>query len=109
MTSAPVLAYLSVDHPYTLKTDASGKGIGAVLAQGHSEDGQLHPITLTSHSLNPAECNYSIFELETLAVVWAITHFHAYLYRLCVVVLADHAAVKSILEVPNSTGKHAQW
>ena len=48
-------------------------------------------------------------ELETLAVVWAVNHFHAYLYGHDVVVFTYHSAVKAVLETPNSSGKHARW
>ena len=107
--SAPILVYPSFDCPFILETDASGKGIGAVLLQRQSEDNQIHPITFASHSLNAAERNYSISELETLAVVWAISHYHAYLYGQQVTVLTDHAAVKPMLEAANPSGKHARW
>lgn len=40
---------------------------------------------------------YGISELETLAVVWAIQHFHAYLYDHHVTVVTDHTAVKDML------------
>ena len=48
-------------------------------------------------------------ELETLAVVWAMQHFNAYLYGHEVTVVTDHSAVKSILQTPNLSGKHARW
>lgn len=47
--------------------------------------------------------------LETLAVVWAVSHFHAYLYGSEVTVFTDHSAVRAILQTPNPTGKHARW
>ena len=62
-----------------------------------------------SRALNPAEKNYAITELETLAVVWAVTHFHSYLYGHEVTIYTDHSAVKAVLETPNPTGKHARW
>ena len=71
--SAPILVYPSFDRPFILETDASGQGIGAILSQRQSEDNQIHPIAFASRSLNAAERNYSISELETLAVVWAIS------------------------------------
>ena len=97
LSSAPILVYPSFDCPYTLETDASDRGIGAVLSQKQDEDGQLHPIAFASRSLTAVEWNYSISELETLAIVWAISHFHAYLYGQQVTVLTDHAAVKPML------------
>ena len=50
-----------------------------------------------------------IEELETLAVVWAVTHFRAYLFGSHVTIYTDHSAVRSVLLDPNETGKHARW
>ena len=57
----------------------------------------LHPIAYASRSLTTGERNYAITELETLVVVWAITHFIPYLYGHDVTVYS------------NSSGKHARW
>ncbi len=85
-----------VEDPFILETDASILGLGAILSQCQ-EDGQTHP---ASRSLNQAERNYGITEL---AVVWAATHFRAYLYRNKVTVYTDHSAVKAVLKAPNPT------
>lgn len=71
----------SIKRKFVLKTNTSLKGLGAVLSQG-LEDQILHPVAYASRVLSAAEKNYSItdLELETLAVVWAISHFQAYLY-----------------------------
>ena len=108
LCSAPVLAFPNFERDYVLETDASIQGIAAVLAQ-QQEDGKLHPVAYASRALNPAEKNYAITELETLAVVWAVTHFHSYLYGHEVTIYTDHSAVKAVLETPNPTGKHARW
>ena len=108
LTSAPVLAYPDFAREFTLETDASVQGVGAVLAQ-YQDDNKLHPVAYASRALTPAEQNYSITELETLAVVWAISHFHHYLYGNVVTVFTDHTAVKAVLEAPNPAGKHARW
>ena len=47
--------------------------------------------------------------METLAVVWAVSHFHAYLYGHDVEVRTDHSAVKAVLSAPSPNGKHAHW
>ena len=108
LTTAPVLAYPDFQREFVLETDASIQGIGAVLGQ-YQDDKTLHPIAYASRALSAAEKHYSITELETLAVVWAITHFHHHLYGNVVTVYTDHVAVKAVLETPNPTGKHARW
>lgn len=74
LTQAPILAYADFSLPFVLYTDASHKGLGAVLSQ--VQDGQERVIAYASRSLHPAErndANYSSFKLELLALKWAIT------------------------------------
>ena len=40
----------------------------------------MHPVAYASRSLSPQEERYAITELEILAVVWSVSHFHAYFY-----------------------------
>ena len=65
----PVLAYprINSEHPFILETDASAKGLGAVLAK-QQEDGKVHTIAFASRSLNAQERNYGVTEMEMLAV-----------------------------------------
>ena len=45
----------------------------------------------------------------TLAAVWAVTHFQAYLYGNSVRIYTDHhSAVKAVLLAPNLSGKYAR-
>ena len=53
--------------------------------------------------------NYSITDLETLDVVWTVSHFHVYLYGHNVEVRTDHSAVKTVLGTPSPSRKHAYW
>ena len=108
LSTAPVLVYPDFERGFVLETDASVHGIGAVLSQ-RKEDQRLHPIAYASRALSPAEQCYGITELETLAVVWSISHFHHYLYGNSVTVFTDHTAVKAVLETANPTAKHARW
>ena len=107
LTTSPVLAYPDFSRAFILETDASVQGIGALLSQ-RQEDQRLHPIAYASRALSPVEQRYSITELETLAVVWAISHFHHYLYGNSVTIFTDHTAVKAVLETANPTAKHAK-
>ena len=52
----------------------------------------------------PVGQHYSITELESLAMVWAIQHFRAYLYGHDFTVITDHSAVQAILDKPESNG-----
>ena len=108
LVKAPILVYPNFERSFVVETDASICGLGAILSQEQS-DGQLHPIAYGSRVLSVPQRNYGITELETLAVVWALTHFLAYVYGHEVTVVTDHSAVKSILEKPNLSGKHARW
>ena len=65
------------------------------------EQGLLHTVLYASRCLSSPEKNYSISELETLAVVWAIQHYRAYLY-------GHEVTVVAILEIPSPSGKHAK-
>ena len=108
LITSPILAYPNFQQDFVLETDASHQGLGAVLSQVQS-DGRSHPIAYASRGLTPAEKNYGIADLETLAVVWSISHFHYYLYGHKVTVYTDNSAVKAVLETSSPSGRHARW
>ena len=108
MTRAPLLAFPDFSRDFLLETDASGDGLGAVLAQ-KLEDGTVHPIAYASRTLQPHERNYGVTELEALGVVWAVKHFRPYLYGHKCEVFTDHEALKSLLNTPQPSGKLARW
>jgi len=56
------------------------KVLGCVIPDTVQPDGRPHPIAYASRGLTPAKRNYGISDLETLAAVWSISHFHYYLY-----------------------------
>ena len=90
-TSAPILAYLNYT-PFILQTDASLKGLRAVLSQ-EDDAGNLCIISYTSHMLKLYErsmWNYSSAKLELLALMWAVCEkFKDYLIGSKFTVLTD--------------------
>ena len=74
LLSPPILAYPDFKKDFVLESDAGKLGLSAILSQCQ-EDNRLHPVAYASQSVSAAEANYAITNLETLAVVWAITHF----------------------------------
>ena len=64
---APVLQSPDFSRPFVLQTDASDRGVGAVLAQ-QDENNCDHPVAYFSRKLRPREQRYSTVEKECLAI-----------------------------------------
>ena len=74
LISSPILAYPDYNKPFILETDASLKGLGAVLTQ-EDDEGNFRVISYTSHTLKPYERsmhNYSSAKLELFTQKWAV-------------------------------------
>ena len=78
LTSYPILHLPSWTKQFHIRTDASNKGLGAILMQ--EAEGTLFPISYISKKLNKAGQNYSTSEKECLAIVWAIKKFRNYIH-----------------------------
>ena len=76
---APILAFPDFNKPFLLETDASRRGLGAVLSQKQA-DGRYNPIAYASRVMNETEQRYHSNKQEFLALKWAVMEqFHEYL------------------------------
>ena len=91
----PILAHPELDQQFKLEVDASGFTVGAVLLQ-KKDDGKRHPVGYYSATLNEAERNYDIYNLELLAIVKALKHWRPLLARSPhkIKVFSDHMNLK---------------
>lgn len=103
LTTAPVLTLPDFDKTFVLETDASGKGIGAVLMQDN------HPIAYISKSLGPRQQALSIYERELLAIVYAVQKWSTYLAHKPFVIKTDQKSIKYILEQRLNTPFQQAW
>lgn len=107
LTTAPVRTYPVPSGKFTLDTDASGRGVGAVLSQ--EQNGHERVIAYYSRSLTRRERNYCVTRKELLAVVKAVEKFHYYLYGQKFVVRTDHASLKWLFNFRQPEGQVARW
>ena len=103
LCKAPVLRYPDYAKEFTLTTDASNVGLGAVLSQ------EGHPCCFISRTLNGAEQNYSTTEKELLAIVWATQRLRQYLLGRTFIIQTDHQALKWLHNVKNPSSRLLRW
>ena len=92
LCTTPVLNSPDFHREFVLQTDASDRGIGAILSQ-YDEQGQEHPIAYFSKKLLPREERYSTIEKECLALKLGIQAFRVYLLGRRFKIQTDHRAL----------------
>ena len=106
LTSQPCLAHYNGNKENIVTTDACGTGFGIALWQKQS-NGDLKPIAFASRYLNDAEKNYSVGELELLAVVWGLERFRFHLYGKQVQLFSDRQALEPLLKKNKSNKQYS--
>ena len=106
--TAPVLATPDPTKPFILYTDASILATRAVLLQ-LDNDNKPRPLAFLSHKLLPAERNYTVGELELLAIIHALRAWRCFLEGTDFVVYTDHLNLATMMKAPTLNGRQARW
>jgi hypothetical protein len=107
VVSHPVLRLPDFSLPFILECDASRVGVRAALMQ--ENDSQRFAVAYGSRLNNQAQRNYSIFDLELLAVVFGVTKYRPYLFSRHFTIYTDHLALKHLMGISRPSGRLARW
>lgn len=106
LASEAVVGHYDPKLPLRLSVDASGIGVGIVLANV-LPDGTEVPIAFASKTLSKAEQNYSVLDREGLAVIFGVKRFHSYLYGRSFSITTDHKPLIGLFN-PDKAIPHIQ-
>ena len=110
LSKEPVLLMPNVRKPFTIRTDASNSGLGAVLLQENEKrPGDFHPVAYASRKLLDREKNYAIVEKECLAVVWGIDKFTRFLFGRNFNLETDHHSLKYLHDAKMKNARLMRW
>lgn len=110
LVSPPLLDYPDRSQVQILTTDASGRGLGAILSQSPDGTGEgERVIGYASRTVRGPEIRYPPTHLEALGVIWAVQHFRHYLAGRRFILYTDHSALRFIFNNPKPAPKLARW
>jgi hypothetical protein len=92
LCEAPVLALPNFSKPFSIETDASGHGVGAVLMQ------EGHPLAFISKALGPRSQGLSTYEKEYLAILMAMQQWRSYLQHIEFTIYTDQKSLTQLAE-----------
>jgi RNase H-like domain found in reverse transcriptase len=89
--------------------DASGFALGAVISQEFTNG--IHPIGFYSHSFQPAEKNYNVYNKELAAIVFGFKCGHPFFLGMqhTIKIHTDHKNLQYFCEPQKVTSCHTHW
>ncbi|CAK9796589.1 Transposon Ty3-I Gag-Pol polyprotein [Anthophora quadrimaculata] len=108
LTMRPVLCIFNPNRPTELHTDASSIGVGAILLQ-QQEDGSMAVVAYFSKQTTTDQRCYHSYELETMAVVFALRHFRVYLIGTQFKVVTDCNALRTTFSKKDLLPRIGRW
>ena len=120
LTSEPILSLPDFENgKFIVTTDASSKGIGAILSQTITVENpnplqgtpkQIEKvICYSSKTLSKGESSYSATNLELLSIIYHLDKFRHYLIGRKFILRSDHKSLQYLRTFKNPTGILARW
>ncbi|XP_060786761.1 uncharacterized protein LOC132892488 [Neoarius graeffei] len=100
-------AALDQARAYRIPTDASDRGLGAVLSQ--EVEGEDSPVLYISRKLSVREGRYSTIEKECLAIKWAVLALRYYLLGHPFTLCLDHAPLQWLHCMKDANARITCW
>ena len=107
LSTAPVLRAPDYNLPFEIQTDASDMALGACLCQ--TINGDEHPIAYASKKLTEAERALSTIEKESLAIIFSVKRFDAFIFGRPVTVYTDHNPLRYLTNASPPSAKLIRW
>ncbi|KAG1928644.1 interferon-induced very large GTPase 1-like [Pimephales promelas] len=107
LCGGPLLHAPDFSLPFILQTDASDKGLGAVLSQ--EVEGEERPVLYISRKLSKRETMYSTIEKECLAIRWAVLTLRYYLLGREFTLCSDHAPLQWLHRMKDTNARITRW
>ena len=92
----PLLIHPEIGGTFYILTDASQYAVGSAVC--HKINDIYRPIVYYSHTMNRAECNYSVNEKEALAVVKTVKYHEDMLHGAKLIIVTDHKPLIPLFE-----------
>ena len=103
LSNAPVLASPDYSKQFEISTDASDDAAGAVLQQ------EGRPIAFISQKFSDTQRNWSTYDKELYAVVWALKQFRHYRNKFPIKLKTDNKAVSFLKAPADLNAKQSRW
>ena len=107
LVKAPIMAKPDWNKEFEIMWDASDYAMGVIL--GQKFDKVFRAIYYSNKTFNEAQENYSTFEKEMLAMVFACEKFRPYILGSHVIIHTDHVAIKYLMAKKEAKPRLIRW